>query len=132
MGIFSKSSSNSRETNTENIKQKNSLLSQFSSDRLADFAHKSPRLVGPQTRPRLMMPIADIPIPPAPDPATNPAAYLRSIYAVRERSRLIFSKVPSNSLDHFDVDLTKFKDTADFVTSIIKVGVIDLCLPSNY
>ena len=65
----------------------------------------------------------DITIPPAPDPAQKPAAYLRSIYAVRERSVLVHKKAHSNQLNHFDVDLDKFKDTADYVIAIIKVRV---------
>ena len=63
----------------------------------------------------------DIQVLPAPNPASNPAAYLRSINAVRERSRLVFEKAKCHSLNHFDVDFTKFKDTATYVIAIIKV-----------
>ncbi|KAL9105398.1 MAG: hypothetical protein Q9227_009416 [Pyrenula ochraceoflavens] len=62
----------------------------------------------------------DVPIPKAPDPALDPAAYLRSIYAVRQRSRLVMQNAKANQLNHFDVDLTKFKETAGYVVSIIK------------
>jgi hypothetical protein len=65
--------------------------------------------------------IPDIPIPKAPDPDTNPVAYLRSIHAVRERSRLVLEKAKRNQLKHFDVDMNKFGDTASYVVSIIKV-----------
>lgn len=65
--------------------------------------------------------IPDIPIPKAPDPQTNPAAYLRSIYAVRERSQIVLEKAKKNQLKHFNVDITKFPDTASYVVSIIKV-----------
>ena len=65
--------------------------------------------------------IPDIPLPKAPDPNIDPAAYLRSIYAVRERSRLVMEKARRNQLRHFHVDMTKFADTAKFVVSIIKV-----------
>ncbi|QDS68984.1 hypothetical protein FKW77_009237 [Venturia effusa] len=64
--------------------------------------------------------IPDTPIPKAPDPNTNPAGYLRSIHAVRERSRLVLDKAKRNQLKHFDVDMSKFGDTASYVVSIIK------------
>lgn len=62
-----------------------------------------------------------IAIPPPPDPARDPAAYLRSIHAVRERSRLVHEKAKRNNLTHFDVDPTKFGETAAYIVSIIKV-----------
>lgn len=65
--------------------------------------------------------IPDIAMPKPPDPSLDPAAYLRSIYAVRERSRLVLHKAKKNQLTHFDVDPGKFKDTAGYVCSIIKV-----------
>lgn len=63
----------------------------------------------------------EVDMPKAPDPELQPAQYLRSIYAVRERSRIILQKAKANQLNHFDVDLSKFQDTADYVISIIKV-----------
>lgn len=63
----------------------------------------------------------DIPLPKPPDPNLDPAGYLRSIYAVRERSRLVMEKARRNQLRHFHVDMSKFADTAKFVVSIIKV-----------
>lgn len=65
--------------------------------------------------------MADITLPGPPDPNLDPAAYLRSIYAVRQRSRYIIVKAKRNQLAHFDVDLSKWKDTASYVVSIIKV-----------
>ncbi|KAK4995225.1 hypothetical protein LTR28_000594, partial [Elasticomyces elasticus] len=64
--------------------------------------------------------LPDIPLPRAPDPALDPAGYLRSIYAVRERTRLVLDKAKKNQLQHFTVDMAKFSDTARFVVSIIK------------
>lgn len=75
---------------------------------------------GPTTFPAAVK-IPDIAMPKPPDPSLDPAAYLRSIYSVRERSRLVLQKAKRNQLTHFDVDLTKFKDTAGYVCSIIKV-----------
>jgi hypothetical protein len=64
----------------------------------------------------------DVPLPKAPDPTLDPAGYLRSIYAVRERSKLVLEKAKKNQLKHFTVDMSKFHDVASFVVSIIKVG----------
>lgn len=65
--------------------------------------------------------IPDIPLPRAPDPNLDPAGYLRSIYAVRERSKLVLEKAKKNQLKHFNVDMSKFQDTANYVVMIIKV-----------
>jgi hypothetical protein len=67
------------------------------------------------------MSFPEVPLPRAPDPALDPVAYLRSIYAVRERSRLVFDKAKKNQLKHFTVDMSKFQDTAGYMVSIIKV-----------
>jgi hypothetical protein len=64
----------------------------------------------------------DVPLPKAPDPTLDPAGYLRSIHAVRERTRLVHEKAKKNQLKHFTVDMSKFSDTAGYVVSIIKVG----------
>ena len=62
-------------------------------------------------------------IPRPPDPGLNPAAYLKSIQAVRERSRLVMQRANSQTLSHFDVNMDMFQNTADYVISIIKVGI---------
>lgn len=72
--------------------------------------------------------LPDITLPPAPDPKVDPAAYLRSIYAVRERSKYVFVKAKRNQLAHFTVDLSKFNDTATYLVSIINVSVHDISL----
>ncbi|CAK7234737.1 hypothetical protein SBRCBS47491_009049 [Sporothrix bragantina] len=64
------------------------------------------------------LPKVDLPRPP--DPALDPAGYLRSLPAVRERSRIISDKALRNELNHFDVDMTKFPDVVSFVAQIIK------------
>lgn len=65
--------------------------------------------------------IPEVPMPRAPDPALHPGQYLRSIYAVRERSRMVLSIAKRNQLRHFDVDMSKFGDTARYVCAIINV-----------
>jgi hypothetical protein len=67
--------------------------------------------------------LPQIRLPKAPDPALNPAAYLRSIYAVRERSKYLLEMGKRNKLKHFNVDMTKFGDTARYVVSIINVSL---------
>ncbi|KAL4805946.1 DUF1688-domain-containing protein [Aspergillus unguis] len=64
--------------------------------------------------------IPELSIAGPPDPALDPAAYLRSIHAVRQRSHVILRKAKRNQLNHFDVDMTKFAETASYVVSIIK------------
>ena len=65
------------------------------------------------------MPKIDLPRPP--DPQLDPAGYLRSLVAVRERSRFVYDKAMRNELKHFDVDMSKMADVVSFVTNLIKV-----------
>lgn len=66
------------------------------------------------------MSFPDVSLPKAPDPTLDPAGYLRSIYAVRERTKLVLEKAKKNQLKHFTVDMSKFQDTATYVVAIIK------------
>lgn len=70
------------------------------------------------------LPKMDLPRPP--DPQLDPAGYLRSLGAVRERTKLVFDKLMANKLQHFDVDMTKFPDVVTFVSGLIKV-----CMPTS-
>ena len=76
--------------------------------------------------------IPDVPLPKAPDPNVDPAGYLRSIHAVRERCHLVLDTAKRNQLRHFNVDMSKFPNTAQYVVSIIKVrplpGQVRSCL----
>lgn len=67
------------------------------------------------------LPKIDLPRPP--DPQLDPAGYLRSLGAVRERSKIVTDKALRNELKHFDVDMSKFPDVVTFVTGIIKVSL---------
>lgn len=117
-GIFKKKDSKSLSSS-----DKSSFKPAVTVDRLNTYSHKSPRLVNDKFSSSAMSTsVTDIPIPDPPDPRTKPAAYLRSIHAVRQRTRLVLDEAKSNTLNHFDVDLSKFQDTADYVVSIIKVG----------
>ncbi|KAJ4423789.1 hypothetical protein N0V82_001528 [Gnomoniopsis sp. IMI 355080] len=59
-------------------------------------------------------------LPKGPDPDLDPAGYLRSLGAVRERCRLLTTKAIKNELRHFDVDMGKFPEVVSFVASIIR------------
>ena len=111
MGLFkrSKPSQNSDNLSVHNGNTSKGLLS-------------SMKRVNSNSSPSQNASIPDIPLPKAPDPNIDPAGYLRSIYAVRERSRLVLDKAKRNQLRHFNVDMSKFPETASYVVSIIKVG----------
>lgn len=66
--------------------------------------------------------IPKIALPKAPDPNVDPAGYLRSIGAVRERCAVVLEKAKRDELAHFDVDMEAFETTTKFVVGIIKVG----------
>ncbi|KAJ5796923.1 uncharacterized protein N7518_005463 [Penicillium psychrosexuale] len=111
MGLFKrKDSKNSIQSDTEN-----DPIS-VNSARTSHTSLRSPRYKG--TGPPSSIP--ELPIARPPDPALDPAAYLRSIHAVRERSNIILEKAKKNQLHHFDVDMSKFEATASYVVSIIK------------
>lgn len=65
------------------------------------------------------LPKVDLPRPP--DPQLDPVGYLRSLGAVRERSKIIVDKAMRNELNHFDVDLQRLPDVVTFVSGLIKV-----------
>ncbi|KAL6722319.1 hypothetical protein ACLMJK_001426 [Lecanora helva] len=81
---------------------------------------KSPSSIKSQGDPLFSSSALDVSLPPPPDPARDPAAYLRSIHAVRARCALVYQRAKRNQLNHFDVDSSKFHDTAAYVVSIIK------------
>lgn len=117
MGIFKrKDSKNSIQSENEN----DSFVS-VNSARTSNTSLRSPGYKG--SGPPASIP--ELPIARPPDPALDPAAYLRSIHAVRERSNIILNKAKKNQLNHFDVDMSKFEATASYVVSIIKVNSSD-------
>ena len=73
--------------------------------------------LSPKSPPKL--PKVDLPRPP--DPQLDPAGYLRSIGAVRDRSKVVLAKALHNDLKHFDVDLDRMPDVVSFVSQLIKV-----------
>ena len=67
------------------------------------------------------LPVIGGDIPSPPNPSTDPAGYLRSIHAVRERSRVVFDKALNDELEHFIVDKSCFEGTAHYIANLIKV-----------
>ena len=47
---------------------------------------------------------------------------------MRDRAKVVFEKVKQNRLNHFDVDMSKFGETATYVVSIIKARRIPTIL----
>ncbi|KAJ5775523.1 uncharacterized protein N7511_000534 [Penicillium nucicola] len=110
MGIFKRKDSRQSE------RDENESYVSVNSARTSNTSLRSPGYKG--SGPPASIP--ELPIARPPDPALDPAAYLRSIHAVRERSTIILNKAKNNQLKHFDVDLSKFEATASYVVSIIK------------
>ncbi|KAJ6070310.1 hypothetical protein N7467_011629 [Penicillium canescens] len=110
MGIFKRKDSKNSE------RDENESFVSVNSARTSNTSLRSPGYKG--SGPPASIP--ELPIARPPDPALDPAAYLRSIHAVRERSTIILNKAKNNELNHFDVDLSKFEATASYVVSIIK------------
>ncbi|KAI9838160.1 MAG: hypothetical protein M1837_002622 [Sclerophora amabilis] len=117
MGIFTRKS-NFRPTiqaDTSSIASNGTLYSNSSSLKSPASSRMTERASA-----SFSSPIPEITLPPPPDPHLDPAAYLRSIYAVRQRSQIVFERAKTNDLAHFTVDMSKFSETAKYVVSIIK------------
>jgi hypothetical protein len=117
MGLFSRKDKNGSVStagtrkNSASIAEHQSISSQSSL--------KSPQTPGFS---KMSLPaLPKIALPKGPNPNVDPAGYLRSIGAVRERCSLVMDPARKNQLTHFNVDMSKFEDTTKFVVSIIKV-----------
>ena len=113
MGLFSRKSSKVSVDGSSIASRNSQILQSPSSARTPGANGASFGGGGPQ--------MPTIPMPRPPDPSVDPTAYLRSIHAVRERTRPVVEKAKRNQLKHFDVDMTKFGETAGYTVSIIKV-----------
>lgn len=112
MGIFNRKSAKIQ-TNGE-IRNSSFNSSTLKSPPPTQSSQKTSSFVSPSA--------LDVTLPNPPDPTTDPAAYLRSIWAVRARCQLVYQRAKRNQLAHFDVDGSKFRETANYLVSIIKVG----------
>lgn len=54
------------------------------------------------------------------------AKYLLSLGSIRDRAKLVGEAAQAGKLSHFDVNEDKLVSTAEFVTSVIKVCLIEL------
>lgn len=116
MGLFSRKSKTSK-ANSSSVTVCQSTASLNSSN--SKLAGALPPMTPLSPMSPLKLPKVDLPRPP--DPQLDPAGYLRSLGAVRERSRLVMDKLLANQLRHFDVDLSKLADVVTFVSGLIKV-----------
>ncbi|KAI1313361.1 hypothetical protein F5Y03DRAFT_161858 [Xylaria venustula] len=115
--FISNSSSNSNHKNNGNVKSIRSNTFSFKSNSRTSASS----LGGLQSPLPPMTPhLPKINLPKPPDPSLDAAGYLRSLGAVRERSKVVTEKALHNQLNHFDVDLDKFPDVVKFVCRIIK------------
>ena len=112
MGIFNRKSAKIQ-TNGE-IMNSGFNSSTMKSPPPTQTSHKNSPFVSPSA--------LDVTLPAPPDPTLDPAAYLKSIWAVRARCQLIYQRAKRNQLAHFDIDGSKFGETANYLVSIIKVG----------
>jgi len=126
MGLFGKKSSSKHD-------------SMATSSTFSSKSNGGPKSPAPSSRtfpgasPAANASLPDLPLPRAPDASREPAAYLRSIHSVRERSKKVYDLARKNQLRHFDVDMSKFGETAAYVVSIIKVeyytlGILGIAL----
>lgn len=114
MGLFKRKDSR---TSASDRDDRESFVS-VNSARTSNASLRSPGYKGGS----LPVSIPELPITKPPDPALDPAAYLRSIHAVRERAAIVLDRAKRNQLHHFEVDMSKFQATASYVVSIIKVN----------
>lgn len=120
MGLFSRKEKTSP-SNGSSSRTNSTQLTEVQSFRSSQSSLKSPSTPGFS---RMSIPtIPKIALPKAPDPNVDPAGYLRSIGAVRERCGIVLEKAKKNDLNHFEVDMGRFKDTTKFVVSVIKVCI---------
>jgi hypothetical protein len=120
MGLFKRNSKNS----VQSDRDENESFVSVNSARTSNTSLRSPGYKGSG----LPASIPEMPIAGPPDPVLDPAGYLRSIHAVRERANIVLDAAKRNRLNHFDVDMSKFKATAQYVVSIIKVRN---CIPES-
>lgn len=115
MGLFSKKSSSRTSSVMSNAKG--------SSTSLASTSLKSPTVPSKMSfqNGSAMNTVPSIPIPPAPNPNEDPVGYLKSLHAVRERTKHVLERAKKDQLTNFNVDMSKFQDVVEYVVSIIKV-----------
>lgn len=56
--------------------------------------------------------------------------YLLSLEGVRDHAAKVLRAAKRNELDHFDFDESRMEAVADYVTDLIKVGLLIVPLPA--
>ncbi|CAM1507882.1 Fc.00g047300.m01.CDS01 [Cosmosporella sp. VM-42] len=128
MGLFSRKEKAPKADPSINTNQSNvSINSHTSSLKSPPGAQRNPlnrtsaaSTPGTPLTPMSPVKLPKIDLPRPPDPQLDPAGYLRSLGAVRERSKIVTDKALRNDLKHFDVDMNKFADVVTFVSGLIK------------
>jgi hypothetical protein len=121
MGLFSRKDKSGSTTSGSTRKNSSNLGEIHSQSSHSQSSLRSPITPGSHTKMSFPPTIPKVAMPKAPDPQVDPAGYLRSIGAVRERCSLMLTKAKNNQLNHFDVNMAGFSDTTKFVVSIMKV-----------
>ncbi|RKL12997.1 hypothetical protein BFJ68_g7379 [Fusarium oxysporum] len=128
MGLFSRKDKTPKGDQAINTSQSNVSVNSHSSSLRspAPGANRNPlnRTSATSTSPGgpmspVKLPKIDLPRPP--DPQLDPAGYLRSLGAVRERSKIVTDKALRNELKHFDVDMGKFPDVRDYDAPFLSI-----------
>lgn len=122
MGIFSRKQKSPRESGILESQSTTSFGSStfrgMTNNRVSSSSMLTPNTPS-SPMPPFKIPKIDLPRPP--DPLLDPAGYLRSLAAVRDRAKILMEKAEENALVHFDVDMNKFPDVVTFVAGLIKV-----------
>ncbi|KAL6876140.1 hypothetical protein HDV57DRAFT_153388 [Trichoderma longibrachiatum] len=121
MGIFSRKQKSPRESGILESQSTTSFGSStfrgMTNNRVSSSSMLTPNTPS-SPMPPFKIPKIDLPRPP--DPLLDPAGYLRSLAAVRDRAKILMEKAEENALVHFDVDMNKFPDVVTFVAGLIK------------
>lgn len=120
MGLFSRNKSRKADSSITTSQSTGSFNSS-SSNRMVNRVSAGSNTPGSPLSPMSPTKLPKIDLPRPPDPQLDPTGYLRSLGAVRERSKIIFDKAMRNELAHFDVDMDKFPSVVTFVAGLIKV-----------
>lgn len=121
MGLFSRNKgrkADSSLTTSQSTGSFNSSTSNRAANKVSAGSATPASPLSPMSPTKL--PKIDLPRPP--DPQLDPTGYLRSLGAVRERSKIILDKALRNELTHFDVEMDKFPSVVTFVAGLIKVS----------
>lgn len=121
MGIFTRKDKPAGSVTSGSTRKNSSIMGDGDLQSVSSQSSlRSPTTPGYNTKMTLPPSLPKIALPKASDPHVDPAGYLRSVGAVRERCSLMLQKAKKDQLAHFDVDMSMFGHTTNFVVAIIK------------